>query len=87
MVFGLSKMSPPMRPNKHIELSKQGVMSGGRVLATSFDFDGHYIEYQIGDEHYRYKMLNERYSEMTLVSSEHYNPTFQLSEKHKKNLR
>ncbi|MDE1331015.1 DUF2850 domain-containing protein [Vibrio aestuarianus] len=72
---------------KHIELSQQGVMSGGRVLATSFDFDGHYLEYQIGDEHYRYKILNESYSEMTLVSSEHYNPTFQLSGKHKKNLR
>ncbi|MBD1564996.1 DUF2850 domain-containing protein [Vibrio sp. S12_S33] len=72
---------------KHIELGKQGVMSDGRVLATSFDFDGRYIEYQIGDEHYRYKMLNERYSEMKLVSSEHYNPTFQLSGKHKKNLR
>ncbi|ELE8119809.1 DUF2850 domain-containing protein [Vibrio fluvialis] len=70
-----------------IELEAKGVVIEGRVVTTSFDFNGRYLEYRIGDQEYRYKMLNEENTEMTLISPAHYNPTFQLSGKHQKNLR
>ncbi|ASU22927.1 N-acetylglutamate synthase [Vibrio qinghaiensis] len=72
---------------KRIELSKAGVISGGRVLTTSFEFDGRIVEYQIGDTLYRYKMRDDSNTEMTQMSSSHYNPTFRLSGKYQKNLR
>lgn len=70
-----------------IELEAKGVVIEGRVVTTSFDFNGRYLEYRIGEQEYRYKMLNEENTEMTLISPAHYNPTFQLSGKHQKNLR
>ncbi|WP_373433060.1 DUF2850 domain-containing protein [Vibrio anguillarum] len=72
---------------KRIELGKAGVISSGRVLTTSFEFDGHFLEYQIGDTSYRYKMRDDNNTEMTQMSSSHYNPTFRLSGKYQKKLR
>lgn len=72
---------------QQIELEPRGVLIEGRVMTTSFDFDGRYLEYRIGEQRYRYRMLNEQHTEMTLISPAHYNPTFQLSGKYQKNLR
>ncbi|MEF1170950.1 DUF2850 domain-containing protein, partial [Vibrio sinaloensis] len=45
------------------------------------------VEYRVGDSVRRYKMLNESFSEMKLVSQAHYQPVFRLSEKFKNNIR
>ncbi|WP_231623390.1 DUF2850 domain-containing protein [Vibrio furnissii] len=73
---------------KKIRLDAKGVVIEGRVVATSFDFNGRTLEYTIGTREFQYRMLNEENTEMQRVKpASHYNPTFQLSGKHQKNLR
>ncbi|MGX1924274.1 DUF2850 domain-containing protein [Vibrio sp. NH-7] len=68
-------------------LGPNGVSINGGIVDTAFSFDGQFVEYRVGDSVRRYKMLNESFSEMKLVSQAHYQPVFRLSEKFKNNIR
>ncbi|XAW90004.1 DUF2850 domain-containing protein [Vibrio sp. CDRSL-10 TSBA] len=69
-----------------IEIRPQALLVDGRVVTTRYDYDGHTLHYQVGGQAYQWQMRNEEQTEMTRVSSAHYNPTFRLSEKDKKHL-
>ena len=68
-------------------LSAKGVKMNGRFVGTEFSFDGKYVEYQVGNAVRRFKMLNTDYTEMKLISANHYQPVYRLSEKFKNNMR
>lgn len=69
---------------QHIEIRREVVMVDGRVVTTSYQYNGRLLEYRVAGRDYQFLMRNQERTEMTLLSSAHYNPTFQLSEKDKK---
>lgn len=68
-----------------IEIRPDLVRVDGRVVTTSYQYDGRVLQYRVGGRDYQFTIRDEG-SEMTLISSAHYNPTFQLSGKDKKHL-
>lgn len=72
---------------QRIDVQADAIMIDGRMVTTHYDFNGRHLSFYIGDQKMEYRMLNDEYTEMRLVSKAHYNPTFQLSGKHQKNLR
>lgn len=62
-------------------LSAAGVTVNGGVIDTEFDWDGSYLEYQMGEKTRRFKVLNEQFTQIQLVSQPHYQPVYRLSEK------
>ncbi|MCG3765973.1 DUF2850 domain-containing protein [Vibrio cincinnatiensis] len=71
---------------QRIEVQPNAIIIDGRVVSTSYQYNGRYLSFTIADQPFQYQMLNEENTEMKLISSNRYNPIFQLSEKHKKNL-
>ncbi|WP_038174923.1 MULTISPECIES: DUF2850 domain-containing protein [Vibrio] len=67
-------------------LSSSGVAVDGGVVDTHFDWNGSYLEYNVGDKVRRYKVLNEQMTEIQLVSEPHYRPVFRLSGKYQDNI-
>ncbi|WP_100752858.1 DUF2850 domain-containing protein [Vibrio salilacus] len=67
-------------------LSSAGVAVDGGVVDTHFDWNGSYLEYNVGDKVRRYKVLNEQMTEIQLVSEAHYQPVFRLSRKYQDNI-
>lgn len=72
---------------QRIEIQKKAIIVDGRLVATQFEFDGKRLVYQTGGQTFVYLMLNDNHSEMQRQGDKHYQPTFQLTEKYKKNLR
>ncbi|UPQ87408.1 DUF2850 domain-containing protein [Vibrio sinaloensis] len=62
-------------------LSAAGVTVNGGVIDTEFEWDGSYLEYQMGEKTRRFKVLNEQFTQFQLVSQPHYQPVYRLSEK------
>ncbi|NVD05989.1 DUF2850 domain-containing protein [Vibrio sp. JPW-9-11-11] len=62
-------------------LSAAGVTVNGGVIDTHFSWDGSYLEYQVGDNTRRFKVLDEQLTQIQLVSQPHYQPIYRLSEK------
>ncbi|MCG3729238.1 DUF2850 domain-containing protein [Vibrio cincinnatiensis] len=69
-----------------IEVQPNAIVIDGRVVSTTYQYNGRSLSFSIADKSFQYKMLNEENTEMRLVSPNRYNPIFQLSGKHKKNL-
>lgn len=72
---------------KRIHVQSDSIIIDGRLVTTQYDFNGRYLSFYVGDQKMQYRMLNDQFTEMRLVSKTAYNPTFQLSGKHQKNLR
>lgn len=62
-------------------LSAAGVTVNGGVIDTEFEWDGSYLEYQMGENTRRFKVLNEQFTKFQLVSQPYYQPVYRLSEK------
>lgn len=72
---------------QRITIQSDAIIIDGRMVTTLYTFDGRHLSFQVGDQTMQYRMMNDEHTEMRLVSSAHYNPTFYLSGKHQKNLR
>lgn len=68
-----------------IEVQPNYIIIDGRVVSTSYQYNGHSLIFTVAGNSLQYNMLNADKTEMKLVSANRYNPIFQLSEKHKKN--
>ncbi len=64
-----------------VEIGPDGIMMEGRVYTTKFNYDGHYLEFSVAGQNYKYKMMNEENTEMKQISDAPYNPVFHLSDK------
>ncbi len=64
-----------------VEIGPDGIMMEGRVYTTKFNYDGHYLEFSVAGQNYKYKMMNEENTEMKQISDAPYNPIFHLSDK------
>jgi hypothetical protein len=69
------------------ELGDNKVVINNRVVATSFELSATELWFTVGVTEYRYQFLNRNKTEIRQLSPTHYNPTFVLSGKHKKDLR
>lgn len=67
-------------------LGRAGVSINGGIVDTDYSFDGKYLEYQFGNEIRRYKILNQDFTEMKLVSEPHYQPVFRLVVRYRNNI-
>ncbi|TFH91389.1 DUF2850 domain-containing protein [Vibrio ouci] len=64
-------------------LGPTGVTINGGNVATSYSWDGTYLEYSVGDEKRRFIILNEASTEMRLISQPHYQAVFHVRESQK----
>ncbi|MGO1296923.1 MAG: DUF2850 domain-containing protein [Vibrio sp.] len=70
-----------------INIRSGTIMMQGHTVATQFRFNGEVLSFNAGGSEYRYRMLNDDHTQMRLISSANYNPTFRLSKKFKNDLR
>ncbi|MDN3610808.1 DUF2850 domain-containing protein [Vibrio ostreicida] len=68
-------------------LGEKGVIIDSGIVDTQFTFNGDHVEFNVGDEKRRYKLLNQQFTEMRMISSLEYQPVYRLLEKYKNNLR
>jgi hypothetical protein len=62
-------------------LSAAGVSINGGVVDTKYRWNGVYLEYRLGEKERKFKVLNEQYTELQLISESSYQPIYRLSEK------
>ncbi len=70
-----------------IEIRPDSITIQGHTVTTKYLFNGEVLSFSAGGIRQNYQMLNDKKTEMRLMSPDSYSPTYRLSEKYKNDLR
>ncbi|ARC94123.1 hypothetical protein B6A42_21010 [Vibrio coralliilyticus] len=61
-----------------MNINQHGVSFGRGFVTTQLHFDGNYLEFHRGKQLWRFKMLNDEYTEMRLMNGSNYQPIYRI---------
>lgn len=63
-----------------MNISQHGVSFGRGFVTTQLNFDGDYLEFYRGKQLWRFKVLNDEYTEMRLMNESNYQPIYRIQQ-------